>query len=336
MKKIILALLACVLGATAAHAQKTKAQISAEITTLFPDNTVGAITPLALRTVTNDLATSIMPTAPVVSGNLACFNGTTGLLQDCGVSPGTVYTSLSGDCTATSLGVITCTKTNGVALSSLATLVPGTGVATALGVNVGSAGAPVVNGGALGTPSSGVATNLTGTASGLTAGTFTAGSATNLTSGTLPPARTNGHMNGTATNDNAAAGEVGEYQESDILPGSAVALTTSITANVTSLSLTAGDWDVGGGVVFNPGGATTYTNLVVTTGTTSATIPTSPNKGATYNVSVAYSTGAAHVIPAGTRRYSLSGTTTVYLIVQAGFGGSTLSAYGTLWARRRR
>jgi hypothetical protein len=38
----------------------------------------------------------------------------------------------------------------------------GTGVATALAVNVGSAGAPVVNGGVLGTPSSGTATNLTG------------------------------------------------------------------------------------------------------------------------------------------------------------------------------
>ena len=37
----------------------------------------------------------------------------------------------------------------------------GTGVATALAVNVGSAGAPVVNGGALGTPSSGSAANLT-------------------------------------------------------------------------------------------------------------------------------------------------------------------------------
>ena len=49
----------------------------------------------------------------------------------------------------------------------------GTGVSTALGVNVGSAGAFVVNGGALGTPSAGIATNLTGTASGLTAGNVT-------------------------------------------------------------------------------------------------------------------------------------------------------------------
>lgn len=57
--------------------------------------------------------------------------------------------------------------------SALGKLTPGTGVNTALGVNVGSAGSFVVNGGALGTPSSGVATNLTGTAAGLTAGTVT-------------------------------------------------------------------------------------------------------------------------------------------------------------------
>jgi len=38
----------------------------------------------------------------------------------------------------------------------------GTGVQTALGVNVGSAGSVVVNGGALGTPSSGTGTNITG------------------------------------------------------------------------------------------------------------------------------------------------------------------------------
>ena len=41
----------------------------------------------------------------------------------------------------------------------------GTNVATALGVNVGTAGSIVVNGGVLGTPSSGTVTNLTGTAS---------------------------------------------------------------------------------------------------------------------------------------------------------------------------
>ena len=47
-------------------------------------------------------------------------------------------------------------------LATWATITPGTGVATALGTNVGSAGAFVTNGGALGTPSSGTLTNCTG------------------------------------------------------------------------------------------------------------------------------------------------------------------------------
>lgn len=50
----------------------------------------------------------------------------------------------------------------GVAPSTVTT---GTGILTALAANVGSAGAPVTFNGALGTPSSGTVTNLTGTAS---------------------------------------------------------------------------------------------------------------------------------------------------------------------------
>lgn len=56
-----------------------------------------------------------------------------------------------------------------------ATTTTGTGVITALGVNVGSAGSPVVNGGALGTPSSGTLTNATGLPiAGLVSSTTTA------------------------------------------------------------------------------------------------------------------------------------------------------------------
>ena len=47
-------------------------------------------------------------------------------------------------------------------LTTIATTTAGTGVTTALSVNVGSAGAFVVNGGALGTPSSGTLTSCTG------------------------------------------------------------------------------------------------------------------------------------------------------------------------------
>lgn len=120
MRHLLIGLLAFLLAAPAAHAQSTKAQLNTEITATFIDNTVGAITPAGLRAVTSDIVNSIMPTAPVVTGNLACFNGTTGLLQDCGLAPSGIFTGLSGDCTATLLGVITCTKTNGVLFGTMA------------------------------------------------------------------------------------------------------------------------------------------------------------------------------------------------------------------------
>lgn len=77
------------------YAQSTKAQINTQINSLFQDNTVGAITPQGLRTVTSNIVNSIMPTAPVTSGNLACFSGATGLLQDCGSAPTLVVASIT-------------------------------------------------------------------------------------------------------------------------------------------------------------------------------------------------------------------------------------------------
>jgi hypothetical protein len=70
----------------------------------------------------------------------------------------------------------------------------GTGIATALAVNTGSAGAPVLFNGALGTPSSGTVTNLTGTASININGTVGA---------TTP---TTGVFTGLTVNDNTTLG----------------------------------------------------------------------------------------------------------------------------------
>lgn len=60
----------------------------------------------------------------------------------------------------------------------------GTGIATALGVNVGSAGAPVLFNGAGGTPSSITLTNASGTAASLTAGAATSAQNTQISDDT--------------------------------------------------------------------------------------------------------------------------------------------------------
>lgn len=81
-----------------------------------------------------------------------------------GVTSFTAGTTGLTPSTATS-GAVTLAGTLAIANGGTGLTALGTGVQTAIGVNVGTAGAVVVNGGALGTPSSGTVTNLTGTAS---------------------------------------------------------------------------------------------------------------------------------------------------------------------------
>ena len=71
----------------------------------------------------------------------------TGLLYGNGANPVTALT-LGGDCTMNYVtGAVTCLKTNGTAFGALATLAPGTGVATALGnTSAGANGVAVLNG----------------------------------------------------------------------------------------------------------------------------------------------------------------------------------------------
>lgn len=144
---------------------------------------------------------------------------------------------------------------------------------------------------------------------------------------------------GTTTNNNAAAGSVGEYLETIVLVGAALGLTNGIVANICSVSLTAGDWDVFGVVTFTGNAATVCTRYLAGISQTSATAPT---HGLTSRTD--------HFLPGGTTpfsstdldatggplRISLAGTTTVYLIALAAFTVNTCSGYGQIIARRIR
>jgi hypothetical protein len=137
---------------------------------------------------------------------------------------------------------------------------------------------------------------------------------------------------GTTTNDNAVAGQVGEFITATVASGSAVALTRATPANVTGISLTSGDWDVRGTIAYMPAGTTSVTNMLGGINTTSAT------SGADFaNYQAALVPGAVNPSYAtGTVRLSLSATTTVYLVAQAAFTVAAMSAFGFIGARRAR
>jgi len=147
-----------------------------------------------------------------------------------------------------------------------------------------------------------------------------------------------GQVPGIATSTAASAGNVGEVITSDIPFGSAVSLTTSTDANITSITLTAGDWDVRGAITFTPGASTTNTYLRSSLSTTSATHDGTLGRAC----AIAYPSGTV----IGASGFSgqiapkvftvTSGTTVVYLTARADFAVSTMVAYGNLTARRVR
>lgn len=142
---------------------------------------------------------------------------------------------------------------------------------------------------------------------------------------------------GTTTNDNADAGTVGEYTSSSILVGSAVSLTTGTEANVTSISLSAGDWDVSGSVLYNINGATTSTAHAAAINTVSATWPTDAAENNSSHAILTLGANPFYITRNLSRmRLSLSGATTVYLLARATFAVSTFAAYGFISARRVR
>ena len=93
------------------------------------------------------------------TGTLPVANGGTGLTS--GTSGGVLYYSATGTLASSAALAASALVVGGGAGVAPSTVTTGTGVVTALGVNTGSAGAFVVNGGALGTPSSGALTNCT-------------------------------------------------------------------------------------------------------------------------------------------------------------------------------
>ncbi len=146
----------------------------------------------------------------------------------------------------------------------------------------------------------------------------------------------------TQTNDNAAAGAIGEYLSTTVAVGDAVSETTATPVDVCTLSLTPGDWDVSG-VINRVLTGTTATVYGAAISPTANTVPaqaggsgvaadSSVIKYAAFGPTV---TGN-HMTAIGPVRVSVAVTTTIHLVAADTFSAGTVGVYGTLHARRVR
>jgi hypothetical protein len=204
----------------------------------------------------------------------------------------------------------------------------GTGVATALAVNVGSSGAPLVNGGVLGTPSSGTATNLTGLP--LSTGVTGTLPVANGGTGTATPsivAGTNVTVTGTWPNQTiAASGSSGTVTSVDV-SGGTTGLTTSGGPVTSSGTVTlAGTLAVANGGT----GQTSYTDGQLLIGNSTGNTLTKATLTAGTNVTITNAAGAITIAASGGGASAATPTAlgTVYATQTSGGGTPYLTAFG--------
>lgn len=138
-------------------------------------------------------------------------------------------------------------------------------------------------------------------------------------------------LSGTNTNDSAASGYVGEFVSA--AAGTAT-LTTNVATNITSIALSAGDWDITAGFTAGGTGAPSVTEVFVSINTVTATANTTAGqcyrmRGFTLSDPLLYG-------DVGTLRASLTGSTTYYLNTTCQYTGGTFAVSGIIRARRVR
>lgn len=139
---------------------------------------------------------------------------------------------------------------------------------------------------------------------------------------------------GTTTNDNAAAGYLGQVISS--FAQGVAAPTSGQIGDVTSIALTAGDWMMCGEIYASVGAASTITELNIAITTTSGNSATGWIAGDN-NFYSAIPTGANsyQTIPLVARRFSISSSTTYYLKIGLSYTG-TAACNGRITAWRIR
>ena len=150
----------------------------------------------------------------------------------------------------------------------------------------------------------------------------------------LTPFIVAGQLLGTATNDSANAGNVGEVISATVTSST---LVSASVANITSVTLTAGDWDLFGPFFGSGSGTPAVTNINVTIFTSNATIVNT--QGQTYAFRGTTLTDPLLGATVGPFRVSTAVSTTYYLNTSVTYStatGASFAVTGLLRARRVR
>lgn len=129
----------------------------------------------------------------------------------------------------------------------------------------------------------------------------------------------------------AVAGEIGEYLEAT---ANVSGISNGVPTNITSLSLTPGDWEISGSLDLNGLASTHHIKAVINK--VNADVLTGITRGLDYIVLPTDGTDGVGGGTVGPLRVSLVATTTMYLNTETASGAGTSTIFGSLRARRVR
>ena len=147
---------------------------------------------------------------------------------------------------------------------------------------------------------------------------------------------------GTATNDSAASGAIGEVKSTTVAIDDKVLETTGTPVDVATLVLTPGDWEVSGVINRDLAGvtATVYGGAISPAADTMPAQAGGSGVGPDSSVIQAATFGTTvtgnYITAIGPVRVSLAANATIHLVAADTFSAGTIGLFGTLRARRVR
>lgn len=288
----------------------------------------GAVTS-AMLNITSTTCTNQFLTAISATGTGTCITDTLASAQH--ANQGTATTVLHGNAAGNPSWGAVSLVTDITGNLPIANLASGTGASSSTFLRGDNTWATPSGAGNVTGPGSAVANNIASYNG--TSGTIIKDSG--IPTAALPTAI--GQIPGVTGATAATAGNIGEIATNSLVSGSATALTTDIAKTIISVSLTAGEWDVSGTCYFTIAGTTTLkyalcSQSIINNSLDNAAGNYSGQEFGSTGIALAESTGLAVTSP--TVRRSLSGTTTVYMVAQSGFGVSTNAGWGAIRATR--